>query len=158
MSSICQLNGIFWKFQPPKMRSTIPTLWNLFQVNSISSLLLDLYLISSEYFFFLDITFKLTMRRKTLFYTVNLIIPCVALTFLTVLVFYLPSDSGEKVCFRLVGPLAELCCGWLLSFQNRKSHQIDSFPLIHFIYPTFPISQVSLYSFFFVEIFCYCDP
>lgn len=37
------------------------------------------------------------MRRKTLFYTVNLIIPCVALTFLTVLVFYLPSDSGEKV-------------------------------------------------------------
>lgn len=47
---------------------------------------------------FLDITFKLTMRRKTLFYTVNLIIPCVALTFLTVLVFYLPSDSGEKVC------------------------------------------------------------
>lgn len=39
----------------------------------------------------------MTMRRKTLFYTVNLIIPCVALTFLTVLVFYLPSDSGEKV-------------------------------------------------------------
>uniref|UniRef100_A0AAU6PBV4 Nicotinic acetylcholine receptor alpha8 n=1 Tax=Protohermes xanthodes TaxID=1452977 RepID=A0AAU6PBV4_9NEOP len=44
-----------------------------------------------------DITFKLTMRRKTLFYTVNLIIPCVGITFLTVLVFYLPSESGEKV-------------------------------------------------------------
>nr|WUR05317.1 nicotinic acetylcholine receptor alpha 8 subunit [Orius laevigatus] len=44
-----------------------------------------------------DITFNLTMRRKTLFYTVNLIIPCVGITFLTVLVFYLPSDSGEKV-------------------------------------------------------------
>lgn len=44
-----------------------------------------------------DITFKITMRRKTLFYTVNLIIPCVGITFLTVLVFYLPSDSGEKV-------------------------------------------------------------
>lgn len=53
--------------------------------------------ISVEYLLFLDITFKLTMRRKTLFYTVNLIVPCVALTFLTVLVFYLPSDSGEKV-------------------------------------------------------------
>lgn len=46
---------------------------------------------------FPDITFKITMRRKTLFYTVNLIIPCVGITFLTVLVFYLPSDSGEKV-------------------------------------------------------------
>ncbi len=44
-----------------------------------------------------DITFILTMRRKTLFYTVNLIIPCVGISFLTVLVFYLPSDSGEKV-------------------------------------------------------------
>ncbi|XP_014287843.1 acetylcholine receptor subunit beta-like 2 [Halyomorpha halys] len=44
-----------------------------------------------------DITFNLTMRRKTLFYTVNLIIPCVGITFLTVLVFYLPSDSGEKI-------------------------------------------------------------
>ncbi|KAJ8878210.1 hypothetical protein PR048_018787 [Dryococelus australis] len=44
-----------------------------------------------------DITFNMTMRRKTLFYTVNLIIPCVGITFLTVLVFYLPSDSGEKV-------------------------------------------------------------
>ncbi|XP_043211956.1 acetylcholine receptor subunit beta-like 2 [Amphibalanus amphitrite] len=44
-----------------------------------------------------DITFNLIMRRKTLFYTVNLIIPCVGISFLTVLVFYLPSDSGEKV-------------------------------------------------------------
>ncbi|KAK4011876.1 acetylcholine receptor subunit beta-like 2 [Daphnia magna] len=44
-----------------------------------------------------DITFNVTMRRKTLFYTVNLIIPCVGITFLTILVFYLPSDSGEKV-------------------------------------------------------------
>ena len=44
-----------------------------------------------------DITFNITMRRKTLFYTVNLIIPCVGISFLTVLVFYLPSDCGEKV-------------------------------------------------------------
>jgi len=42
-----------------------------------------------------DITFNITIRRKTLFHTVNLIIPCIAITFLTVLVFYLPSDSGE---------------------------------------------------------------
>ncbi|KAG5315505.1 ACH1 protein, partial [Acromyrmex insinuator] len=46
---------------------------------------------------YLDITFYITMRRKTLFYTVNLIIPCLGISFLTVLVFYLPCDSGEKV-------------------------------------------------------------
>ena len=45
---------------------------------------------------YLDITFNITMRRKTLFYTVNLIIPCMGISFLTVLTFYLPSDSGEK--------------------------------------------------------------
>jgi nicotinic acetylcholine receptor, invertebrate len=39
-----------------------------------------------------DITFNITIRRKTLFHTVNLIIPCVAITFLTVIVFHLPSD------------------------------------------------------------------
>ena len=47
--------------------------------------------------FYPDVTFKITIRRKTLFYTVNLIIPCVAISFLTVMVFYLPSDSGEKI-------------------------------------------------------------
>ncbi|KYN08172.1 Acetylcholine receptor subunit alpha-like 1 [Cyphomyrmex costatus] len=44
-----------------------------------------------------DIIFNITLRRKTLFYTVNLIVPCVGISFLSVLVFYLPSDSGEKV-------------------------------------------------------------
>merc|ERR1712180_566411 len=53
-----------------------------------------------------DIVFSLKLRRKTLFYTVNLIIPCVGISFLSVLVFYLPSDSGEKV---------SLCIGVLLS-------------------------------------------
>ena len=50
---------------------------------------------------YLDITFNITMRRKTLFYTVNLIIPCMGISFLTVLTFYLPSDSGEKVRHRV---------------------------------------------------------
>merc|ERR1719391_1793538 len=46
---------------------------------------------------YLDIVFRIYLRRKTLFYVVNLIIPCVGISFLSVLVFYLPSDSGEKV-------------------------------------------------------------
>src|SRR6218665_2190843 len=44
-----------------------------------------------------QITFSLRIRRKTLFYTVNLIIPCVLISFLSVCVFYLPADALEKM-------------------------------------------------------------
>ena len=46
---------------------------------------------------YVDITYRIHIRRKTLFYTINLIIPCVSISFLTVFVFYLPSESGEKI-------------------------------------------------------------
>ncbi|KAI6243527.1 Acetylcholine receptor subunit alpha-type unc-63 [Aphelenchoides fujianensis] len=46
---------------------------------------------------FTDLTYEIHLRRKTLFYTVNLMIPCVGISFLTALVFYLPSDGGEKI-------------------------------------------------------------
>ncbi|KAM5219367.1 neuronal acetylcholine receptor subunit alpha-4 isoform 1-T1 [Hipposideros larvatus] len=44
-----------------------------------------------------DITYAFIIRRLPLFYTVNLIIPCLLISCLTVLVFYLPSQCGEKV-------------------------------------------------------------
>ncbi|XP_043370800.1 neuronal acetylcholine receptor subunit alpha-6 isoform X2 [Dermochelys coriacea] len=44
-----------------------------------------------------DITYSFYIRRLPMFYTINLIIPCLFISFLTLLVFYLPSDCGEKV-------------------------------------------------------------
>ncbi|CAF3689148.1 unnamed protein product [Rotaria socialis] len=46
---------------------------------------------------YFDVTFSLLIRRKPLFYMVNLVIPCINIAFLTILVFYLPSDCGEKL-------------------------------------------------------------
>ncbi|CAF0813699.1 unnamed protein product [Didymodactylos carnosus] len=40
---------------------------------------------------------KLVIRRKTLFYTINLIVPTVLISFLSIFVFYLPTDAGEKM-------------------------------------------------------------
>lgn len=44
-----------------------------------------------------DVTFYLVLRRKTLFYTVNYVIPVVSMTVLTTCLFYLPVVSGEKI-------------------------------------------------------------
>ncbi|GMT30652.1 hypothetical protein PFISCL1PPCAC_21949, partial [Pristionchus fissidentatus] len=43
------------------------------------------------------IVFNVVIRRKTLFYTVILIIPTVLIAFLSMTTFYLPTDSGEKI-------------------------------------------------------------
>ncbi|XP_014662718.1 PREDICTED: acetylcholine receptor subunit beta-like 1 [Priapulus caudatus] len=41
--------------------------------------------------------FEIHLSRMTLFYTVNLVIPCVMIAMLAATVFYLPVDSGEKM-------------------------------------------------------------
>ncbi|KAK6763226.1 hypothetical protein RB195_023801 [Necator americanus] len=40
--------------------------------------------------FYIDVTFDIALRRKTLFYTVNLVIPCMLIAILTTFVFYIP--------------------------------------------------------------------
>lgn len=37
------------------------------------------------------------MRRKPLFYVFNMILPCLLITLVALLGFYIPNDSGEKV-------------------------------------------------------------
>ncbi|XP_034540713.1 neuronal acetylcholine receptor subunit beta-2-like [Notolabrus celidotus] len=46
---------------------------------------------------YLDITYDFVIQRKPLFYTLNMIIPCVLITSLAILVFYLPSDCRERM-------------------------------------------------------------
>ena len=46
---------------------------------------------------YLDITFTIRIRRRTLYYFFNLIVPCVLIASMAVLGFTLPSDSGEKL-------------------------------------------------------------
>lgn len=46
---------------------------------------------------YLDLTFTCTVQRKPMFYIVNLIVPCVNISILAVLVFFLPSDSKKKI-------------------------------------------------------------
>ncbi|XP_061535501.1 neuronal acetylcholine receptor subunit alpha-7-like isoform X2 [Phycodurus eques] len=49
-----------------------------------------------------DVTFTVTMRRRTLYYGLNLLIPCVLISGLALLVFLLPADSGEKISLEIM--------------------------------------------------------
>lgn len=40
-----------------------------------------------------DITFYLIIKRKPLFYVINIVTPCILIAFMVILVFYLPADS-----------------------------------------------------------------
>ncbi|XP_053997124.1 neuronal acetylcholine receptor subunit alpha-7-like isoform X2 [Hylaeus anthracinus] len=46
---------------------------------------------------YIDITFVVIIRRRTLYYFFNLIVPCVLIASMAVLGFTLPPDSGEKL-------------------------------------------------------------
>ena len=46
---------------------------------------------------YLDITFVIKIRRRTVYYFFNLIVPCVLIASMAILGFSLPPDSGEKL-------------------------------------------------------------
>ena len=53
-----------------------------------------------------DVTFFVYMRRRTLYYLFNIIFPCLWLTVLSLLGFWLPPDSGEKITLGITVLLA----------------------------------------------------
>lgn len=46
---------------------------------------------------YVDVTFAISIRRRTLYYFFNLIVPCVLIASMALLGFTLPPDSGEKL-------------------------------------------------------------
>ncbi|KAM9817473.1 neuronal acetylcholine receptor subunit alpha-7-like [Neosynchiropus ocellatus] len=75
-----------------------------------------------------DATYTLVLRRLTLFYGLNLIIPCILLSALAVVVFMLPVESGAKIS---LGVTVLLCFMVLLLMVTEViPASSDSVPLI----------------------------
>ncbi|XP_063281398.1 neuronal acetylcholine receptor subunit alpha-7-like [Pelobates fuscus] len=75
-----------------------------------------------------DVTYTVTMRRRTLYYGLNLLIPCVLISGLALLVFLLPADSGEKISLGIT-VLLSLTVFMLLVAEIMPATS-DSVPLI----------------------------
>lgn len=73
---------------------------------------------------YIDITFAILIRRKTLYYFFNLIVPCVLIASMALLGFTLPPDSGEKLSLGKC-PTTRLC---LLQTDFRKKYQKKKIP------------------------------
>ncbi|XP_048225407.1 neuronal acetylcholine receptor subunit alpha-3 isoform X2 [Perognathus longimembris pacificus] len=88
-----------------------------------------------------DITYSLYIRRLPLFYTVNLIVPCLLISCLTLLVFYLPSDCGEKIT---------LCISVLLSLTVFLLLITETIPSTSLVIPL--IGEYLLFTMVFVTL------
>ncbi|XP_072806261.1 neuronal acetylcholine receptor subunit alpha-6 isoform X2 [Vicugna pacos] len=88
-----------------------------------------------------DITYSFYIRRLPMFYTINLIIPCLFISFLTVLVFYLPSDCGEKVT---------LCISVLLSLTVFLLVITETIPSTSLVIPL--VGEYLLFTMVFVTL------
>ncbi|XP_034030634.1 neuronal acetylcholine receptor subunit alpha-7-like [Thalassophryne amazonica] len=75
-----------------------------------------------------DVTFVVTLRRRTLFYALNLLIPCVLLSSMTLLVFLLPANSGEKISLGITVLLSLTV--FMLMVAEIMPTTSDSVPLI----------------------------
>ncbi|CAK5033451.1 unnamed protein product [Meloidogyne enterolobii] len=76
--------------------------------------------------FYIDITFRLVIRRKTLFFIVNLVIPCMLLAILTVFVFYIPA------CEHKMTYSSEFIFYLYIVFKGFGKYNIKSIPEIKY--------------------------
>lgn len=117
----------------------------------------------------MDITFTIQIRRRTLYYFFNLIVPCVLISSMALLGFTLPPDSGEKLtlgkcagsweeCLQL--PSATTAGVAILVVQRSGKHvaglyiRFDAFNQIICLAPY--IRRFLKPSIHFPSIVCYC--
>ncbi|XP_046373231.2 neuronal acetylcholine receptor subunit alpha-10-like [Haliotis rufescens] len=90
---------------------------------------------------FPDVTFYVTIRRRTLYYMYNVVFPCVMMSALTLLVFCLPPDSGEKIALGITVLLAFSV--FMLAVAENLPETSEFVPLIS-IYLTIVMSLTSV--------------
>uniref|UniRef100_A0A8D2PRZ9 Cholinergic receptor nicotinic delta subunit n=1 Tax=Zosterops lateralis melanops TaxID=1220523 RepID=A0A8D2PRZ9_ZOSLA len=126
----CLINVDFFPFdwQNCSLRfrcRSYPVEWIIIDPEARKNIYPDIPLDTSEH---QDITFYLIIKRKPLFYVINIVIPCILIAFMVILVFYLPADSGEKMTLVISVLLAQSV--FLLLISQRLPATSHAIPLI----------------------------
>uniref|UniRef100_A0A914MEH0 Uncharacterized protein n=2 Tax=Meloidogyne TaxID=189290 RepID=A0A914MEH0_MELIC len=98
--------------------------WNLLSVQSVRNRLV--YDCCPEPY--VDVTFLISVRRRTLYYGVNLVLPSLLISSLALLGFSLPPDSGEKL--NLCVTIFMSLCVFMLMVAETMPQTSDTLPLI----------------------------
>ncbi|XP_064092147.1 neuronal acetylcholine receptor subunit alpha-7-like isoform X18 [Macrobrachium nipponense] len=77
---------------------------------------------------YVDVTFEIVIRRRTLYYFCNLILPCVLIASMAVLGFTLPPDCGEKLSLGVTVLLA--LCVFSQLVNETLPQTSDAVPLL----------------------------
>lgn len=68
------------------------------------------------------------IRRRPLFYVFNMVVPCLLITLVALLGFYMPSDSGEKISMGITTLLSMTV--FLMIVADKMPPTSDDLPLI----------------------------
>ena len=110
-------------------------LWRLLRVGVPASRNVHAYDCCPEQY--IDVTFKIHIRRRMLYYLLNLVLPCFFLSGLSLMVFIMPPDSGEKVtCGTFIPPPPPqpeptICDAWLrIEWQHPAVSRLQCFTCV----------------------------
>jgi hypothetical protein len=72
-----------------------------------------------------SVTFSMTIRRKPLYYILNIVLPVVMLSILDICVFILPAESGEKTSYAITVFLAFAVFLTIVSTALPQNSEVD---------------------------------
>ncbi|XP_071531428.1 neuronal acetylcholine receptor subunit alpha-7-like isoform X22 [Panulirus ornatus] len=86
---------------------------------------------------YVDVTFEIVIRRRTLYYFCNLILPCVLIASMAVLGFTLPPDCGEKLslgtyfnCIMFMVASSVVSTVLILNYHHRSADTHEMSPMV----------------------------
>eukprot|EP00795_Rhopilema_esculentum_P011245 gene11245-21434_t len=77
---------------------------------------------------FAQMSYKLVLRRKPLYYIVNFMIPCALIALITILLFLIPADTGEQMAVAITILLSMAV--FFLLLEEKMPETSDHVPLI----------------------------